>query len=550
VTQTDWDNGTYNGNNGTPLSLYTFRNTSLKSAAGNGTLPMVPDVTLTSGININTSYYVGAILMTYSGAAWELDPVEVVSRTPPANALTSTIDPIEAGVFSANGVDIPTFKNYLSQHNAALSVSRNVTRRDIHDRQQPFNLKVAWSSTQAIGASGTVYNIAWSQFMQADLRRGYTLGTGNLPAAGRRVVATPMHDTMAENVATPGAPAGAVRIGDDGSVAAIVPAGKAMTWHLLDNDAALTSQVKERFWVTFQKGEIRTCANCHGINTSDQTGTIASPVTKPTNPPQALAALLQQWKGLHPYGSLKHAAPSLSAVKNSGAVAVKVQRSGGSTGIVSVNYATTNRTAMAGVDYSAKSGTLTWADGDTADKTITITMLNPATIGPSKTFTVSLSTPVLGALAAPSSASVSVDEPPFAAWQYAKFGANANVATIAGPNVDIDKDGFDNLLEYAGNTNPNSGVTAKPASIAAVVDPNDGKTYLTLTYTRRLPPRDVTYHVETSTDLATWSESAADIAELSSIDDGNGLTETVKARAKAAVTPGLQCFLRLRVTQP
>jgi hypothetical protein len=554
VTQTDWDNGTYSGNAGTPASFLTFRVISLKSAAGNGTPPMIPDVTLTgaNGLTLNTSYYVGSTLITYSGPAWELDPAEVVSRTAPATALTSSIDPIEAGVFASNGVDIPTFQNYLVQHGAALSVSRNVTRRDIHDRQQPFNLKVAWSSTQATGngTSGTVYSIAWSQFFQADLRRGYTFGSGNAPAAGRRVVATAMHDTMAENVATPGAPPGAVRIGDDGSVAAVVPAGKALTWHLVDNDAALTSQVKERFWVTFQKGEIRTCANCHGINTSDQTGTIASPVTKPTNPPQALAALLQQWKTQHPYGSIRHAAPSLSALKTTGSVAVKVQRTGGSTGIVSVNYATANSTAAAGVDYTAKSGTLTWADGDTADKTITISLLNPATIGPSKAFTVSLSSPALGSLAAPSSATVTVDEPPFAAWQYARFGANANVASVAGPNVDFDHDGFENLIEYAGNTNPNSSASTAPATVFAEVDAIDGKTYLTMTYTRRLPPRDVTYHVETSIDLAAWSEAAVDIAELSATDDGNAVTETVKARAKAAVAPGLPRFLRLRVTQP
>ena len=71
-------------------------------------------------------------------------------------------------------------------------------------------------------------------------------------------------------------PSGSVRIGDDGSVAAIVPAAKALTWEMLANNAAKTSQVKERFWVTFQPGEVRTFANCHGIHTSDQAGSPAS----------------------------------------------------------------------------------------------------------------------------------------------------------------------------------------------------------------------------------------------------------------------------------
>ncbi|MCB1058408.1 MAG: hypothetical protein KDD11_23140, partial [Acidobacteria bacterium] len=47
----------------------------------------------------------------------------------------------------------------------------------------------------------------------------------------------------------------------------------------------------ERYWLTFQPGEIRVCTSCHGLNTQDQAGE-----TVPTNPPEALRALLQQWK--------------------------------------------------------------------------------------------------------------------------------------------------------------------------------------------------------------------------------------------------------------
>ena len=54
-------------------------------------------------------------------------------------------------------------------HNAALSVSRDVTRRDIHDRQQPFNLRVSWSNHQSVGNAGTVYDVSFIQFLQADL---------------------------------------------------------------------------------------------------------------------------------------------------------------------------------------------------------------------------------------------------------------------------------------------------------------------------------------------------------------------------------------------
>jgi aryl-phospho-beta-D-glucosidase BglC (GH1 family) len=59
---------------------------------------------------------------------------------------------------------------------------------------------------------------------------------------------------------------------------------------------------------------------------------------------------------------------------------------------VTVAYATSNGTAVAGTDYVATSGTLTFAAGQTT-QTITVTVLGNTTPGPDKTFTVTLSAP-------------------------------------------------------------------------------------------------------------------------------------------------------------
>ena len=411
VKQTDYNTGSVA--NPVPVAGYNFRLRSLKA-------PLAPalyysnDVTLTAGITINTSYYVGATLVTYNGPAWELDPTEIVARSEPAAPGAPAIHAVTAAQFSAANVHIPTFQNYLTANNAALAVSFDVTKRDAHDKQQPYNLRVSWSGHQTVkpgtlataGSPGVPYDVAWMRFFQADLRRGYAL-TGATPLPGRRVVATALHDTLPLNVPTAGAPAGAVRIGDDGSVAAIVPAGKAITWDMLANDSAKTSQVKERFWVTFQRGEIRTCANCHGINTTDQTG---SP--PPTNPPAALAVLLAYWKSTNPSGSMQFAVATETVFKNAGNVAISVTRTGGSTGPVSVNFATSNGTALAGSDYSAATGTLNWADGDTAAKTVNITLLNNPTFAASKTLTITLSAPTFGALGALTVNTLTLTEPP------------------------------------------------------------------------------------------------------------------------------------------
>src|SRR5262249_11812449 len=129
------------------------------------------------------------------------------------------------------------------------------------------------------------------QILQADQRRGLTMSSDPLapPAPGRRVLATPLHEPAADNPPLTNAPAGAIRLADDGSMAALVPARRALTWQTLD--PASHAVVRERYWVTFQPGEIRTCKACHGINNVDQTGQPA-----PENKPQALRELLRYWK--------------------------------------------------------------------------------------------------------------------------------------------------------------------------------------------------------------------------------------------------------------
>ena len=62
-----------------------------------------------------------------------------------------------------------------------------------------------------------------------------------------------------------------------------------MTWQMTTPNGEPV--VRERYWVTFQPGEIRTCANCHGVNRGDQLGRPAA-----TNAPLALREFLRHWK--------------------------------------------------------------------------------------------------------------------------------------------------------------------------------------------------------------------------------------------------------------
>ncbi|MSP14388.1 MAG: hypothetical protein EXR62_15730 [Chloroflexi bacterium] len=274
------------GNLGTranPIPRYDFR---LKTLAPQGNI-WVAGGPLTTGISKTISYYDPDVLVSYSGNLWELEPVEVIARPRPARQ-TPTLEAPEQQVMDEEGVDVAALQSYLRANNLALVISRNVTTRDRNDKQQPYNLRVTGGLTQTLGTGGKIYDIAYMQFFQADQIRG--MGGVTNPRPGRRVLAQIMHDPAVQNPPHPAGPAGSVKIAADGSVAAFVPARRAMTWQT--TDAAGTAVVRERYWLTFQPGEIRACASCHGVNTLDQAGHPPA-----TNKPEALRQILQFWKG-------------------------------------------------------------------------------------------------------------------------------------------------------------------------------------------------------------------------------------------------------------
>jgi hypothetical protein len=268
------------GSASSPRSRYEFR---LKLLEQNGDYKKA-GAKLTPGISKSVTWYSPDQLLSYNGVLWELDAVEVVARPVPV-ASTTTIGGPELQVLADEGVTPVQLKNWLRSQDLALVVSRNVTRRDRNDRQQPYNLRVAGTPTQTIGSPGTVYDVAHMQFFQADQLRGLTFNAAT-PIPGRRVIAQPMHDPAAQNPANPGGPPASVALGSDGSMAALVPAQRAMTWQLTDPEGEAV--VRERYWVTFQPGEVRTCVACHGLSSADQANQPA-----PTNKPQALGTLLQ-----------------------------------------------------------------------------------------------------------------------------------------------------------------------------------------------------------------------------------------------------------------
>src|SRR5262249_32299512 len=108
-------------------------------------------------------------------------------------------------------------------------------------------------------------------------------------------------------------------------------------------------------------------------------------------------------------GMLRFSAPTFTVVENQPVAIITVSRTNGSSGSVSVNYATSNGTATAGSDYTATSGTLTSPDGETS-KTFSVPLINDPAGETRETVILTLSNPPGGAaLSSPATATLSID---------------------------------------------------------------------------------------------------------------------------------------------
>ena len=88
-------------------------------------------------------------------------------------------------------------------------------------------------------------------------------------------------------------------------------------------------------------------------------------------------------------GNLQFSIGSVHIIEDLGLLTLTVLRKGGSTGTVAVDYATVDGTALAGQDYTATSGTLTFNAGETS-RNIQIPILDDAVTEGLETFTVVL----------------------------------------------------------------------------------------------------------------------------------------------------------------
>ncbi|HLP08304.1 MAG TPA: hypothetical protein VK178_09060 [Opitutaceae bacterium] len=128
----------------------------------------------------------------------------------------------------------------------------------------------------------------------------------------------------------------------------------------------------------------------------------------------------------------------------------------------------------------------------------------------------------------------------YATWRAAHFSGSALIdAAISGPDADPDGSGVTNFARYAFGLAAR-GPVAAPATLGTTT--SDSATYLTLTFTRRATATDLSYTVEASTDLATWTP-------VPDLTFAPGAPVKVAAQDSVALDTagGSRRFLRVRV---
>jgi plastocyanin len=109
-------------------------------------------------------------------------------------------------------------------------------------------------------------------------------------------------------------------------------------------------------------------------------------------------------------GALGLSPATYSVSESAGSVTVHVSRTGGADGAVSVAYAATAGTATAGSDFTPTSGTLSWADQDSTDKTFQVAIVNDAISEGNETVHLSLSSPTGAASLGTGSGTITIND--------------------------------------------------------------------------------------------------------------------------------------------
>ncbi|MYD92250.1 MAG: hypothetical protein F4Y02_00865 [Chloroflexi bacterium] len=237
----------------------------------------------------------------------------------------------------------------------------------------------------------------------------------------------------------------AVTVRDDDDAAQVVAASAFTIYHDPNGPAAAKSRYDTAVGLLDEAGQSYTPRTVTGTATVDRLAGVSNSVLPrffygdpaasgwgPSQPKVNNGGLKWLRSKLAALASPEPAVPALSvadasAEESSGSMAFTVTLSAAASESVSVDYATSDGTAVAEADYTEASGTLTFAPGETS-KTVTVTLLDDAHDEGTETFTLKLSNARPSGKAtladATATGSIANTDPMPGAW-VARFGRTA-----------------------------------------------------------------------------------------------------------------------------
>lgn len=232
-------------------------------------------------------------------------------------------------------------------------------------------------------------------------------------------------------------------------------------------------------------------------------------------------------------GFIEMAAGTKTVNKTDGSAVFTVQRFGGAVGPVSVSYATSSSSAIAGTHFTTTNGTLTWADGDTAAKTITVPIINTAAPQQARQFKVTLSSPTGGAgFAAVTVTSCLILDPSATVpspWTSSLIGS----VTYSAPAIEAEGAIGSTLI---GGSGASSGSTSEAGRFVQQTITGDGS--MTVFVPAAVPAQGSSrYALMARANLTGGSVMAAAVASSDAANFGAKLVYRATASAGASVLP-------------
>jgi sugar lactone lactonase YvrE len=201
-----------------------------------------------------------------------------------------------------------------------------------------------------------------------------------------------------------------------------------------------------------------------------------------------------------------------SVSENAGNAIVNVRRNGNTNGSSSVQYQTSDGTAIAGSNYTETHGDLTFGVGET-NKNITIPIIDDTFFNGDKTFTVTLSNPSGATLSSPSTATVTIVESDTLSCVTAPSGL---ISWWPGDNTAID-------IQSGNNGTLKNGATFAGGEVAQAFSLNASSEYVDLGNPTELHISSGDFTVDT---WVRFNDVSGDMSIMDKMHSANGPPNT------------------------